>query len=585
MKRLLLLAMMFAVPASLSATDRYISPSGSGSTCLTGSPCAWATALAATIAGDRIIFKTGTYTARHLVSCGSNAVDGTQANPITLIAETERTAFLDVTGGDAIRLNNCDWYIIQGFRAEGSDSTNANDFWDLFGFYNSSNLTIRRNILRFSNRDFNVHLMAFNSGTQSNVLIEENEFYSFHRHAIMVKGGSGFVLRRNYCNDRDYLNASSGHACISLYPAMNTIVENNISENGLQFAELNGSGETALTDVQMLGNISLNDFQGIYPNARGDTLNEMPRNITIDNMLFLSPSGSYGVKLESAKNIIVRRSTLVDGASNAINANLLASPYAGDGAPSVAVESSILWNNNGWGVSCDAGQTACVVEFTRTHLNTSGTFTGTTSVSNNTTGLPDLGTCRAWQPAGSALLGAGKGGHDIGARILYRYTNGVLTSETLWNPTTGAFPAGAIITGWNDEATFPNDALEDIQGRLNINTGGCSFPPGYGGAGSPTLTMVWPYPANQIFQRPSSATMSIEWSATDVTGDIDMDYSTDGGTTWTYFATVDVGSSPYLFDANASKVPATTAFLIRISQGATQDFSDSAATVRGRYMK
>ena len=42
---------------------------------------------------------------------------------------------------------------------------------------------------------------------------------------------------------------------------------------------------------------------------------------------------------------------------------------------------------------------------------------------------------------------AGDGGADIGATILYRYQDGVLTNMPLWNPTTGKFPHGALVAG------------------------------------------------------------------------------------------------------------------------------------------
>ena len=65
---------------------------------------------------------------------------------------------------------------------------------------------------------------------------------------------------------------------------------------------------------------------------------------------------------------------------------------------------------------------------------------------------PALGTCYLWLPDASPLKRAGLGGEDIGATILYRYKNGVLTNVPLWNPTTGEFPHGALVAGVNDVA-------------------------------------------------------------------------------------------------------------------------------------
>ena len=90
---------------------------------------------------------------------------------------------------------------------------------------------------------------------------------------------------------------------------------------------------------------------------------------------------------------------------------------------------------------------------------------------------PLLGACRVWIPDNSPLKRAGKNGEDIGANILYRYKNGVLTNVPLWNPTTGEFPHGALVAGLNDVA---GQSLFDVHKRLNVNTNGCSFPANYG---------------------------------------------------------------------------------------------------------
>ena len=71
------------------------------------------------------------------------------------------------------------------------------------------------------------------------------------------------------------------------------------------------------------------------------------------------------------------------------------------------------------------------------------------------------------------MKGAGKNGADIGANVLYRYQDGVLTNLPLWDPTTGKFPCGSVVTGMND---VPGSSCNDVHQRLNVNTNGCSFP-------------------------------------------------------------------------------------------------------------
>jgi hypothetical protein len=75
------------------------------------------------------------------------------------------------------------------------------------------------------------------------------------------------------------------------------------------------------------------------------------------------------------------------------------------------------------------------------------------------------------------MKGAGLNGDDIGANVLFRYHNGNLTTQPLWNPVTGEFPRGAIVSGVND---IPGSSAFDVHTRLNVNVNGCFFPAGYG---------------------------------------------------------------------------------------------------------
>jgi len=81
-----------------------------------------------------------------------------------------------------------------------------------------------------------------------------------------------------------------------------------------------------------------------------------------------------------------------------------------------------------------------------------------------------------WVPDGSNMKRAGADGADIGASILHRYQDGVLTSERLWDRTTGAFPCGVVVAGVNDD---PARSCSGVHKRLNVNANGCTFPASY----------------------------------------------------------------------------------------------------------
>lgn len=70
MKRLLIALSFLLIGTIAEATDRYASPTGSGSTCSIGSPCSLSTGIAATVAGDTLYLRAGTYDARFNVISG-----------------------------------------------------------------------------------------------------------------------------------------------------------------------------------------------------------------------------------------------------------------------------------------------------------------------------------------------------------------------------------------------------------------------------------------------------------------------------------------------------------------------------------
>lgn len=96
----------------------------------------------------------------------------------------------------------------------------------------------------------------------------------------------------------------------------------------------------------------------------------------------------------------------------------------------------------------------------------------------------------------SSMAGKGKNGADIGANVVYAYGGGFgavpsITSTKLWcqgaqgqNSETrsnckagGQFAGcGAIVTGINDDASFPTSACVNVHKRLNVGVNGCPIP-------------------------------------------------------------------------------------------------------------
>ena len=199
--------------------------------------------------GDSLVIKDGIYTPSNSghpsLACGSNASNGTASQPITVKAENERRAVIATDGtAPALTVAKCSYWRFEGLQLEGRDNSSRGAsvvFWSV-----TNNLTFRRNIVNFSNRYFNEHLFTLYQGSQSGHLIEENEFYSFHRHAIDGSPISNSVVRRNSCNKRGYNSIPGGYqgggGCLAIYPGSNNVVENNIYEGA--GIEVNASGDS-----------------------------------------------------------------------------------------------------------------------------------------------------------------------------------------------------------------------------------------------------------------------------------------------------------------------------------------------------
>jgi hypothetical protein len=476
-----------------AATYYYVSPSGSDASAGTSS-APWKTfkfAIPKLRPGDTLVLRDGTYNKSNsgypqviCASTGSNAVSGTASQRITLRAENERRAFIAGDGSAyPLEMISCAYWTIQGLRLEGGDfqaSSLLNGH--TVSISNSNNITFRRNLVRFNNRYKNGNIVSFSGSTDS--LIEENEVYSFHRSGL--GGGNSNIYRRNYLNSRGRTdiaggytstNSTRGDAAYIFYPSSNNLVENNISEgseNGFHVVAIG-----LAKNNRFYGNISLNDLYGGSTTARGSGTNLTPVDNLFENFV-ATAYANVGLNARGARNTQCNNCSFLGSTSsiNGVAANV-SSSNPGDGGPYSIFGTNILARtHNGTGViiTKDINQWAfqAINSFAGTpnyNPASSSNYTNKQSID------PQLGACKVFIPEGSPMKGAGKNGADIGANVLYRYQNGVLTSQPLWDPQTGRFPCGATIPGVND---IVGSSCFDVHKRLNVNANGCSLPSGYG---------------------------------------------------------------------------------------------------------
>lgn len=414
----------------------------------------WAFALAQLDPGETLIVKNGEYDAANgagwpNVNCSSGYNNGTSSQPITIRAENERQAWLKGAGenSDRFRLENCSWWRIEGLRISDADnaSTTTNRYVVLLR--SSTNNVLRRLLVHNNNRYVNSHLVNLD-GSHNN-LIEEVEAYNFNRHAIIPNSGSdNNIIRRVYCNSRSHGdiqggfpsgNSSGGDSCVSIYPGSFNTVENVFAEgNPGQLSEINASGQNRdnkFYGVIFDGSVDGSFAYGLNPNARGSTLTTMPRDITCENCLFYD--GDIGIRSASAKGTRCDNCTFFAntiGVSLRINGSKLGdSNYSFFGT-----NINILSAGTGVRRIETDGTWTVGVDFVNT-FNVGTPFSNLPggSVTNATTVDPSLGSCFTHIRDSSPLKGAGLGGADIGANVLFTYENGVKTSTKLLDSTTG----------------------------------------------------------------------------------------------------------------------------------------------------
>ncbi len=492
-----LLSSVFAFEAG--AATYYLSPSGSDSNPGTSS-APWKTfnnAVRKLQAGDSLLLTNGTYNASNSgylnVTCGTNAVNGTASQPITVKAENERQAFLSSDGtNNPVIIRDCSYWTIQGLRISNADKSPTNEYvGGAVVLFNLRNFTFRRNLVQYNNRYLNGALVTTETAI-FNSLFEENELYDYHRNGLAIgDGSSGNVIRRNYVNPRNRADIPGGYVSgptttgdsgFVCYPCSNNIFENNIVERSGAGIQLNAAG--AANNNRFYGNIMLNNGLGFFTNARGNDDANMPHSNYQKDFVVIGGS-SYGVYSRASKDTRCDNCTILNNAGG-IAADSPTQDEYGDKKFSFFSDNTLVANNNGYlnyglFIVRSFGTWTYAVDY----MNSYGQAinfdpdASDPSIRNAKTIDPTLQTCKVWIPDNSPMKRAGKNGADIGANILYRYENGVLTNLPLWNQSTGEFPRGAIIVGVND---ISDQSAFDVHRRLNVNTNGCAFPAGYGSA-------------------------------------------------------------------------------------------------------
>jgi hypothetical protein len=466
--------------------------------------------------GNRVRLLDGTYASSDVgfleVDCSaSSGENGTPTNPVTIEALHERRAFVKGDGSRrVIWFRNCSYYRVEGLHVESDDNARfplAHGIVEFTGTESrpATGDVLRRNLFARNNRYANSHLIQLDH-TQG-ALVEENELYYFHRLGIALYHAAGTTVRRNYVNSRGHASLPNGRSSggsrpgggesFSCYPCSGGLFENNISEGSNEGFTVNSSAPSSGNTYY--GNVSLDEVEGFRPNARGDEAAKMPVDTRLSNDVAIGVT-SVGIYSRAAKNTSVDHVSIFpagDKAMGIVADSYNAPGHRGDGLSSLAVRDSIIVAipAAAYGFRIESPSGYGRLDWSLDNVRAFGSRINFAPKADDARARkaaasdPGFGACRLWCPDGAACKGAASDGGDLGATVLYKYQDGALTKEPLWDASTGAFlGAGAIVAGLND---VPGASLFDIATRLNVNRNGCAFPAGYGpaaGAAAPAPT-------------------------------------------------------------------------------------------------
>jgi hypothetical protein len=426
-------------------------------------------------------------------SCADGtALSGTPEAPIFVRAEDERRAHL-ATGGvsKGIAIEGCSDWRIRGLRVSGADAPEP-DSAVLVYLSESTRLELRRMLLHTANRYRAGEAVVYMPGSRE-ILFEDAEVYSFAGSAFRTTSGPGHVLRRVYVHGRGVedlpdCSAEAEATCSQFSDGADygvvlgdhVIVENAVFE-GTTVA-INGGG---VQESAVLGTAALGGQHGVVIGY--DAAQRMPfsTGVRIENVVGVGAS-SRAVYLRTPGDVSLRNVTAIGcgavgvdltGGTVAcpetecllVGANLSAVGAPANGMQIVDVVGPVVSHSNVYGsANADYSPSDEPID------DDAGHWRRCTSIVDPRIG-PGEDQCIAYVRRDSAMAGAGEDGQDIGANILYRYEDGVLGTELLWDAATGAFPCGAVVEGINGD---PADSCIGVHTRLHVATPGCPLPVG-----------------------------------------------------------------------------------------------------------
>ncbi|GBD98091.1 hypothetical protein BMS3Abin07_00099 [bacterium BMS3Abin07] len=437
------LFLLFTSGVAVAATY-YVATNGNDGKAGTSS-YPWATfahAMSVLQPGDTLYIKDGTYYQSLAVT-----VSGTTGNPITIKALNDGGVTIDgqnvripckITGVDAA--NYISYINLEGMICKNS-STNAVHI----------NYTDHINIKRVSaySTESTATDVLFSITHSDYIFLEDCVAFGPGKKMFTMYETTYVTARRLWGMWQSY--TSTGDV-FNLYGASHTIMENCIAtrsntatgySKGIMITNNPWNGDYYASYNLLYGNIVYN----ITGNGWG-MADYSAQPITVDNTFDnnviigdISGDKPYGFLQKGDKSLTLNHMTIVNAANNAFlsaeDAAYTKNPGFGIGT---TLKNSSIFSILSTGTGFHVNNDIHFLYFTNTYNNLYG-------MASNYGGLASAGTGEiyvnpsydiatygngAYLMVPSALKGKGESGSDIGAEILYRYVDGVLTSTHLW---------------------------------------------------------------------------------------------------------------------------------------------------------
>lgn len=461
----------------------------------------WATfghALAQLAPGDTLVLLDGLYepgtTGLPDVDCSQGIASGTADLPIRMVALNERRAHVRTDGlVDGLILNGCTYWTVEGLQIESRDNDAADTGGDdpnLAQVRNSSQIVLRRLLLHHVNRFSDADVLILGPDA-TDVLVEESEAYFFHRVGFSTWRSNRLTFRRNYQNSRGYPDllagdplwpsgtaARDGYATdppdrggssARIYNASESIIENNIGEGNTWTRFM---ADRTDSDVRFLGSIEFDTLYGFHSIPVGSDA------AIISDLVVSHCVGLFGLYsghwYRSTEGVQCDHCTSIGSRDRGIRCDRTSSPSVP--LASCTCTDCLSMSSTAAGYYIADQDSWSVVNSVGFGNETLASPPETDPLMDVTELDPELGGCLVYLPTASPLVGAGSGGSDIGANITHRHVDGVLTDIPLWDPDTGAFPCGALISGVNDD---PDTGCIGVHTRLAVGTADCPLPYDY----------------------------------------------------------------------------------------------------------